>query len=79
MTVRNGEDLEWDVRKWKSEIDKMVKCMGLSKWKDRMEQKSTLEWYTVKRKCLVFYGGLISVKASHGQFIPTPYSLSVIM
>ncbi|MPC92297.1 hypothetical protein E2C01_087377 [Portunus trituberculatus] len=43
--VRNGEGLEWDVRRWKREIDERVKCMGLSEWRSKMEQKSTLEWY----------------------------------
>ena len=28
---RSGEGLEWDVRKWKIEIDKTVKGVGLGK------------------------------------------------
>ena len=40
---RSREGLEWDVRKWKSEIDKTVKDVGLSKWKTEMERKKTLE------------------------------------
>ena len=28
---RSREGLEWDVRKWKSEIDRTVKSVGLSK------------------------------------------------
>ncbi|MPC34665.1 hypothetical protein E2C01_028062 [Portunus trituberculatus] len=48
MVVRNKEGREWDVRKWKSEIDKVVKHVGLSEWKNKMEQKSTLEWYREK-------------------------------
>ncbi len=39
---------EWDVRKWKSEIDREVKCVGLNKWKNEMGRKSTLEWYKEK-------------------------------
>ncbi len=34
---------KWDVRKWKSEIDKEVKRVGLNEWTNEMEQKSTLE------------------------------------
>ena len=45
---RSRERLECDVRKWKSEIDKTVKGVGLSKWKTEMEQKKTLEWYRDK-------------------------------
>ena len=45
---RSREGLEWDVRKWKSEIDKTVKGVGLSKWKTEMERKKTLEWYREK-------------------------------
>ncbi|MPC10999.1 hypothetical protein E2C01_003649 [Portunus trituberculatus] len=46
--VRNGEALEWDVRKWKSEIDKRVKCMELNEWRNEMEHKSSLQWYRGK-------------------------------
>ena len=47
IVTRGGRvGTEWDVRKWKSEIDRVVKVVGLSDWKSRMEQKSTLEWYT---------------------------------
>ena len=28
---------EWDVRKWKSEIEREVKCVGLTIWKNDME------------------------------------------
>ena len=45
---RSREGLEWDVRKWKSEIDKRVKGVGLSKWKTEMERKKTLGWYIEK-------------------------------
>ncbi|MPD02541.1 hypothetical protein E2C01_098130 [Portunus trituberculatus] len=39
MIVTNGEGLEWDVNG--SVMDKLVKCMGLSEWRNKMEQKST--------------------------------------
>ena len=45
---RSREGLEWDVRKWKSEIDKTVKGVGLSKWKTEMERKKAVEWYREK-------------------------------
>jgi len=45
MMLRNREGLEWDVKKWKKKISSMVKCMGLIKWRNDMEQKETLEWY----------------------------------
>ena len=48
MIARNGEGREWDTRKWKSEIDRIVKQVGLNEWKNKMEHKSTLEWYREK-------------------------------
>ena len=41
---------EWDVRKWKSEIDREVKCVGLDIWKKKgtIERKSIIEWYKEK-------------------------------
>lgn len=45
---RSREGLEWGVNRWKSEIDRTVKCVGLSKWKNEMERKSTMEWYREK-------------------------------
>ena len=45
---RSRKGLEWDVRKWKIEIDKTVKGVGLGKWKTEMERKKTLEWYREK-------------------------------
>ena len=45
---RSREGLQWDVRKWKSEIDRAVKSVGLSKWKNEMGGKETLEWYREK-------------------------------
>ena len=45
---KNREGLEWDVRKWKSVIDKRVRGVGLSKWKTEMERKKTLGWYREK-------------------------------
>ncbi|MPC29225.1 hypothetical protein E2C01_022447 [Portunus trituberculatus] len=48
MFARNGVGLEWDVRKWKSEMDKMVKCMGPSEWRNKIQQKSTSEGYKGK-------------------------------
>ncbi|MPC65036.1 hypothetical protein E2C01_059160 [Portunus trituberculatus] len=48
MVIRNGEGREWGVRKWKSEIDRVVKHVKLSDWKNKIEQKSTLEWYGEK-------------------------------
>ena len=38
---------EWE-RKWKSEIDREVKCVGLNIWKNGIERKSTMEWYKEK-------------------------------
>lgn len=35
---------EWDARKGKGENDKEVKCMGLRKWNNDMEQTKTLKW-----------------------------------
>ena len=32
MMNRSREGLEWDARKWKSEIDRTVKGVELSKW-----------------------------------------------
>ncbi|MPC20105.1 hypothetical protein E2C01_013037 [Portunus trituberculatus] len=52
IVIRNGEGREWDVRKWKSEIDKVMKHVGLSEWKNKMEQKSTLEWYRKRPQCM---------------------------
>ena len=45
---RSREGLGWEVRKWKSEIDRAVRYVGLSKWKNEMERKKTLEWYREK-------------------------------
>ena len=39
---RSKEKLEWDERKWKSEIERTVKAVGLSKWKAEMERKKSL-------------------------------------
>ena len=39
---------EWDVRKWKSELDREGKCVGLNIWKNGKERKSTMEWYKEK-------------------------------
>ena len=36
------------MRKWKSEIDREVKCVGLNIWKNGMGRKSTMEWYKEK-------------------------------
>ena len=49
IVTRGGRvGTEWDVRKWKSEIDRDVKSVGLNEWRNGMERKSTLEWYKVK-------------------------------
>ena len=45
---RSREGLEWEGRKWKSEIDGEVRHVGLRNWKYKMEQKKTLEWYREK-------------------------------
>ena len=39
MNVNGGGRVgaEWDVRKWKSEIEREVKCVGLTIWKNDME------------------------------------------
>ena len=47
---RSGEGLEWDGRKWKNEIDRVVKGAGLCKWKNGMEQKRTVEWFREKER-----------------------------
>ena len=50
---------EWDVRRWKSEIDREVKCVGLNIWKNGgMERKSTLEWYEEK-EVLTYESGMM--------------------
>ena len=49
MINRNGEGSEWDVKKWKTEIDRVVKDVGLRKWRNEMEKKKTLEWYKEKK------------------------------
>ena len=45
IVTRGGRvGAEWDVRKWKSEIDREVKCVGLNIWKNgTMERQSTME------------------------------------
>ncbi|MPC99345.1 hypothetical protein E2C01_094754 [Portunus trituberculatus] len=49
VVTRGGRvGTEWDVRKWKSEIDKDVKSVGLNEWRNEMERKTTLKWYKVK-------------------------------
>ena len=49
IVTRGGRvGTEWDVRKWKSEIDREVKSVGLNEWRSGMERKTTLEWYKVK-------------------------------
>ena len=45
---RSNKGSGWDVRKCRSEIDRAVKCAGLSKWKNEMGRKKTLEWYREK-------------------------------
>ena len=59
ITNRDREGFEWDVRKWKNVIDKAVKEEGLSKWRNEMERKETLEWYKEKEvpKCERWYEG----------------------
>ena len=46
---RNGEGIEWSVGKWRCELDRAVMKVGLSKWKNDMERKTTLEWYSEKK------------------------------
>ena len=46
---RNGVGMEWSVEKWKGEVDRAVMSVGLSKWKNDMERKTTLEWYREKK------------------------------
>ncbi|XP_050694867.1 uncharacterized protein LOC126984800 isoform X3 [Eriocheir sinensis] len=59
VTDRNSEGLEWNVRKWKKEIDSAVKGDGLRRWKHVMERKTTLEWYREKEapQCVSWYDG----------------------
>ena len=49
ITDRNREGVDWNVKKWKCVIDRGVKEVGLRKWRDEMERKSTLEWYKNKK------------------------------
>ena len=49
MVGGNREEQEWDVKKWKREIDRVVKGVGLNKWRNEMERKKTLEWYREKK------------------------------
>ena len=59
MIDRNREEVEWDERKWKSEIDKAVKVEGLSKYNNGMERKETLKWYREEAlKHEMWYNGL---------------------
>lgn len=48
MSQDNREGNELDVRKWEKVIDQEVKRVGLSKWRNEMERKNTLEWYKEK-------------------------------
>ena len=48
MAYENREGNELDVRKWAKVIDQEVKRVGLRKWRNEMERKSTLEWYKEK-------------------------------
>lgn len=45
----NGEGMDWDEREWKKVIESCVKWEGLRRWRERMEQKSSLEWYKSKK------------------------------
>ncbi|MPC24618.1 hypothetical protein E2C01_017706 [Portunus trituberculatus] len=57
VVTRGGRvGTEWDVRKWKSEINRDVKSKGLNEWRNGMERKTTLEWYKVKEAPMVFLG-----------------------
>ncbi|MPC63568.1 hypothetical protein E2C01_057667 [Portunus trituberculatus] len=53
---------EWDARKWKSDIDREVKWVGLNIWKNEMERKSTVEWYKEKEALMYerWYDGSLS-------------------
>ena len=48
MEYDNDEVNELDVRMWKNVIDKEVKGVGLRKWRNEVERKSTLVWYKDK-------------------------------
>ena len=48
MSHESRERNELDVRKWEKVIDQEVKRVGLSKWRNEMERKNTLEWYKEK-------------------------------
>ena len=66
------EELKWDVRKWKSEIDKAVKGVGLSKWKTKLERKKTLEWYRKKEAPMYvrwYNGSLGDLFRARAQYI----------
>ena len=47
MVIINEENLEWDVRQWKSEIGRAVRHR-IERMKNKMGQKITLEWYREK-------------------------------
>ena len=55
------ERLEWDVKKWKNEIDRVMKQVGLNRWKNDMEHKTTLECTTGKRKAQCMNVGMMVV------------------
>ena len=59
VVCMNGEGYNWDVKKWKKEIQRNVSQYGLRKWRNGMENKSTLSWFRMKETpCYVkFYDG----------------------
>ena len=59
LNDRTRVGIEWDVKKWKKEIDSGVKGDGMRRWKHAMERKSTLEWFREKEapQCVSWYDG----------------------
>ena len=44
----NGDGWNWSVERWRKVVHMRVSELGLKKWKNSIENKSTLEWYREK-------------------------------
>ena len=48
MVLESGDGMNWSVKQW---INERVEKVGLRKWREGIERKSTLVWYKSK-ECL---------------------------